>query len=77
MLIKHTKCSPKPILSLKSFLGDEIQDESELSLELLTKLEQERTARDERNQKSKGSGFVSDSSSGPDILREGSYNPPL
>ena len=69
--------NPKSILSLKSFLGDEIQDESELSLELLTKLEQERTARVERNQKTEGSGFVSDSSSGPDILRKGSYNPPL
>ena len=57
--------NPKSISSLKTFLGDRIEDGSELSLELLTKLDLTRSPKEERNPKSE------DDLSGPqDILSD-------
>ena len=62
--------NPKSISSLKTFLGDQIEDGAELSLELLTKLDLTRTPIEERNPKSEDDDFASIASysTEPDIL---------
>ena len=59
--------NPKSISSLKTFLGDLIEDESELSLELLTKFDLSRASKEQRKPKS---DKASDSSAEPDILSD-------
>ena len=64
--------NPKSILSLKTFLGDQIEDGVEISLELLTKLDQKLTEAEaiKKNQKSEEQKKVSNPSAGPDILSD-------
>ena len=62
--------NPKSILSLKTFLGDQIEDGVEISLELLTKLDQKLTEAEEKNKKSEEQKKVSNPSVGGDILSD-------
>ena len=62
--------NPKYISSLKTFLGDQIEDDSEMSLELLTRLDQKRTMNKTRNPKSEDQDEATSSYLGPDILSD-------
>ena len=64
--------NPKSILSLKSFIGDQLEDGVEISLELLTKLDQKLTEAEalKQNQKSEEQNNVLNPSAGQDILSD-------
>ena len=64
--------NPKSILSLKSFIGDQLEDGVEISLELLTKLDQKLTEAEalKQNQKSEEQNHVPNPSTGQDILSD-------